>query len=74
MLEGRRSRFEEVGYAVGSCPRAEFAAAHCVNLPTHERVRDPEVLAGRLRALLSSADPALARADFPMTHPQESHP
>jgi perosamine synthetase len=38
------------GYDMGSCPRAEFAATHLVNLPTHFRAtdRDAEVIAGAL--------------------------
>jgi perosamine synthetase len=31
------------GYAAGSCPRAEAAAAHLVNLPTHPRVGDADI-------------------------------
>jgi len=38
------------GYETGSCPRAEAAARHLVNLPTHPRVR-PEDAEGILRAL-----------------------
>lgn len=35
------------GYQAGSCPRAELAARHLVNLPTHQRVskHDAEVIA-----------------------------
>jgi hypothetical protein len=35
------------GYEMGSCPRAEAAAEHLVNLPTHPRVerRDAEAIA-----------------------------
>lgn len=38
------------GYVAGSCPRAEEAARHLVNLPTHPRVdeRDAEEIAARL--------------------------
>jgi perosamine synthetase len=38
------------GYQVGSCPRAEFAATHLVNLPTHFRVtrRDIEAITAAL--------------------------
>jgi dTDP-4-amino-4,6-dideoxygalactose transaminase len=40
------------GYVRGSCPRAEDAARHLVNLPTHGRVteRDAEELAARVIA------------------------
>lgn len=31
------------GYAAGSCPRAEMAARHLVNLPTHQRVRVEDI-------------------------------
>jgi perosamine synthetase len=39
------------GYLAGSCPRAEDAARHLVNLPTHPRVdeRDAAEIAARLR-------------------------
>jgi dTDP-4-amino-4,6-dideoxygalactose transaminase len=30
-------------YVAGSCPRAEAAAEHLVNLPTHPRVREQDV-------------------------------
>lgn len=42
-----------LGYVPGSCPRAEAAATHLVNLPTHLRVReaDVEVLAAALHGL-----------------------
>lgn len=35
---GRESRPEAVGYVRGSCPQAERAARHVVNLPTHARL------------------------------------
>lgn len=40
------------GYAAGSCPRAEAAARHLVNLPTHARVSedDAEEIAARVIA------------------------
>jgi dTDP-4-amino-4,6-dideoxygalactose transaminase len=38
------------GYEAGSCPRAEAAAGHLVNLPTHGRVTDDD--AERLAALV----------------------
>lgn len=40
------------GYLRGSCPRAEEAARHLVNLPTHRRIgeRDAEEIAGRVLA------------------------
>lgn len=61
VVEGRSERLEDVGYRPGSCPRAEFAAAHCLNLPTHERVSSPDLLAERLRALAAR----LPTAAFP---------
>ena len=40
------------GYEPGSCPHAELAARHLVNLPTHQRVsgRDAEVIARAISA------------------------
>jgi perosamine synthetase len=42
---------EVAGYESGSCPRAEEAARHLINLPTHPRVgeRDVNMLVGALR-------------------------
>lgn len=44
-------------YVKGSCPRAEEAAQHLVNLPTHPRVslRDADEIAGRLVAVAAPA-------------------
>src|SRR5206468_6214012 len=44
------------GYEPGSCPRAEQAARHLINLPTHPRVseRDVEML---VTALLKAESP-----------------
>jgi perosamine synthetase len=41
-----------VGYQPGSCPRAELASRHLVNLPTHQRVTetDAEVIARAISA------------------------
>lgn len=39
------------GYEMGSCPRAELAARHLVNLPTHERVSELDV--ERIRRVLA---------------------
>jgi len=41
------------GYVAGSCPRAEEAARHLVNLPTHQRAcsRDAAALAAALRMI-----------------------
>jgi perosamine synthetase len=49
-----------VGYEPGSCPRAEAAAQHLVNLPTHERVSvgDAERLVELVRPL--AEDPPVA--------------
>jgi dTDP-4-amino-4,6-dideoxygalactose transaminase len=57
------------GYVPGSCPRAEEAARHLVNLPTHGRVdeRDAEEIAARI----ISAEPGEAGANVkPDTPPQ----
>ncbi|MDE2040052.1 MAG: DegT/DnrJ/EryC1/StrS family aminotransferase [Elusimicrobia bacterium] len=48
VAEGRSRDLREIGYEPGSCPVAERAASHCVNLPTHPRVLRPELLAERL--------------------------
>lgn len=45
-------------YEEGSCPRAEAAARHLVNLPTHPRVEDGDVRA-ILGTLTGVADPKL---------------
>jgi perosamine synthetase len=47
---------EVAGYEPGSCPRAEQAAQHLINLPTHPRVneRDARVLATALIEAVSS--------------------
>jgi hypothetical protein len=52
-------------YVPGSCPRAELAAKHLVNLPTHPRVRpeDARELAGVL------ADAACSRYPRPVSAP-----
>ena len=44
------------GYEPGSCPRAEQAAEHLINLPTHPRVSEGDVrmLATVLMRALSS--------------------
>lgn len=44
------------GYEPGSCPRAELAAQHLINLPTHERVtaRDIEAISASVAALAST--------------------
>lgn len=38
VASGRETELELVGYAAGSCPVAEDAARHIVNLPTHLRI------------------------------------
>jgi dTDP-4-amino-4,6-dideoxygalactose transaminase len=47
---------EVAEYEPGSCPRAEQAAQHLVNLPTHLRVsqRDVRMLAAGLMKAVSS--------------------
>ena len=49
---------EVAGYEPGSCPRAEQAAQHLINLPTHPRVneRDARTLATALIKAVSSPD------------------
>jgi dTDP-4-amino-4,6-dideoxygalactose transaminase len=60
VVHGRSDEsLHEVGYQRGACPIAEDVAAHCVNLPTHLRVREPEILLQLLRAARQSHDPAL---------------
>ena len=51
------------GYVPGTCPRAEDAARHLVNLPTHSRVtmRDAEEIAARVIAASRPPTPAGAR-------------
>ena len=46
------------GYVPGSCPRAELAATHLVNLPTHLRVRkeDVEAITLALQHLVSTPE------------------
>jgi perosamine synthetase len=46
------------GYADGTCPVAEDAARHLVNLPTHPRVRDDD--AERIADAVATAMPAAA--------------
>lgn len=48
VVQGRDRDLEAVGYRLGSCPVAETAARHCVNLPTHPRITRPDQLAKRL--------------------------
>jgi perosamine synthetase len=47
-------------YVDGSCPRAELAAKHLVNLPTHPRVRDDDADAIVDALMTSSARPVRA--------------
>jgi hypothetical protein len=46
------------GYEAGSCPRAEAAAEHLVNLPTHPRIdsSDVEAILSRLEHLTDRQD------------------
>ena len=50
VVQGRRRDLEKVGYEPGSCPVGESAARHCVNLPTHPRVKDIGLLLERLQS------------------------
>jgi len=43
VVHPRGSSLEAVCYEEGSCPVAEFAAEHCVNLPTHPKVSHGDV-------------------------------
>src|SRR2546425_12239067 len=54
---------EVAGYEPGSCPRAEQAAQHLINLPTHPRVneRDGRILATALIKAVSSPSPPHTR-------------
>ena len=63
---GRDRNLEEIGYQPGSCPVAEYVAAHCVNLPTHLGVRPPERLIHQLHLACQRGSPAL-RAPLPLT-------
>jgi dTDP-4-amino-4,6-dideoxygalactose transaminase len=58
VVHGRDLNLNEVAYEWGSCPTAEQSALHCVNLPTHRRIRRPERLVDLVRSALHSADPA----------------
>lgn len=51
-------------YVEGSCPRAELAAKHLVNLPTHPRVREEDAEAIVNALLRSSAAPVKATSDL----------
>jgi perosamine synthetase len=57
-------RPEAIGYVSGSCPHAEQAARHLINLPTHPRVTDTDVrmLATALTQIVFAA-PSLSRHD-----------
>ena len=48
---------EAVGYVPGSCPRAEQAARHLINIPTHSRVseRDVRTLTAALAKTVSTS-------------------
>lgn len=63
-VHGRSSdSLRDVGYEPGSCPSAEWLARHCVNLPTHPRIRQPAPLVRALRAAVASPSPDLTRLD-----------
>ena len=59
VAHGRERDFHEIGYQMGSCPVAEAAAMHSVNLPTHPRMRDLVLLTRLLRQACHSDFPAL---------------
>jgi dTDP-4-amino-4,6-dideoxygalactose transaminase len=42
-IHPKGSSFEKVYYNKGSCPVAEFLSEHCVNLPTHPKIRIKDV-------------------------------
>lgn len=44
MFEGRTSNFNEIHYTVGSCPNAEFASKHIVNIPTHLNIKSDKLI------------------------------
>jgi dTDP-4-amino-4,6-dideoxygalactose transaminase len=50
------------GYVAGSCPTAEAASRHLVNLPTHPRVRPADVDA--IVSALAALEPRAAVADL----------
>lgn len=56
VVHGRLYDLHEVGYVMGSCPNAERAARHCVNLPTHLRIGKPEHLLRPLRRAIASKE------------------
>lgn len=56
VVHGRNSGLNKIGYVVGSCPVAEFAALHCVNLPTHLRIYNPHQFVRLLRKALQSGN------------------
>jgi perosamine synthetase len=49
---------ERIGYVAGSCPNAERAGAHLINLPTHPRVSEADALRliAVVRDLISTPD------------------
>lgn len=61
VVHGRDRDLDHVGYRMGSCPIAEAAARHCVNLPTHPRVNRPALLTDPLRAACTAGALGLAR-------------
>ncbi len=44
MFEGRTSNFNEIHYTIGSCPKAEFASKHIVNIPTHLNIKSNKLI------------------------------
>ena len=56
VLEEAISPYHAGGYYPGSCPHAEWAAKHLINLPTHPRVskKDADTIIEKLKALMSA--------------------
>jgi len=59
------------GYLPGSCPRAEYAARHLVNLPTHARVDERD--AAEIAARVISAQRQEATATRPKARAQATY-
>ena len=49
LREGLECNLHEVGFQEGSCPMAEEVVKHCINLPTHPRLRYPKTLLALLK-------------------------
>jgi perosamine synthetase len=61
---GRETNLHEVGYKEGDCPIAEEVAKHCVNLPTHPRVRYPYGLLALLKDAAKDGNEGLEFLDL----------